>query len=100
MEFKIVSTRVAVHPVSLASALMMKSPRTPCSWWAPSKRVNALQEDLHVDSFTGNPARGAYDEGETSMSKKAFSSIGLQLALGLSSLKSGRKIDSSLRSEW
>jgi hypothetical protein len=30
--FKIVSTRLAVHPVSLARALMMKSPGIPCSW--------------------------------------------------------------------
>ena len=99
MEFKIVSTRVAVHPVSLASPLKMKSPRTPVHDEPRRSESIALQEDLHVDSFTGNPARGAYDEGETSMSKKAFSSIGLQFALGLSSLKSGREIDSSLRSE-
>jgi len=55
MEFKIVSTRVAVHPVSLASALMMKSPRTPCSDEPRRSKSIALQEDLHVDSFTGNP---------------------------------------------
>src|SRR2546428_10225660 len=55
MEFKIVSSRVAVHPVSLASALMMKSPRTPCSDEPRRSKSIALQEDLHVDSFTGNP---------------------------------------------